>query len=95
MLIDCDFRGANLFRADFSGALVLRCHFGGASLTGAVVERARFVGCDFAGADLPDGLRARRAQGQNREQGHASRMVAEIRGALDAYPREQLQEILA
>jgi len=43
-------------KADFSGALVLRCHFGGASLTGAVVERARFVGCEFGGADLPDGL---------------------------------------
>ena len=57
VLVDCDFRGANLFRADFTGALVLRCHFGGASLTGAVVEGARFVGCEFSGADLPDGLR--------------------------------------
>ena len=57
VLVDCDFRGVNLLRADISGALVLRCHFGGASLTGAVVERARFVGCDFGGADLPDGLR--------------------------------------
>jgi uncharacterized protein YjbI with pentapeptide repeats len=60
VLIDCDLRGANLFRADFSGALVLRCHFGGASLTGAVVERAHFVGCEFGGADLPDGLRGDR-----------------------------------
>ena len=58
MLIDCDLRGANLFRADFSGALVVRCHFGGATLTGATVERARFVGCELHGADLPDGLRA-------------------------------------
>lgn len=51
-LSKCDFGGANLRGADFSGAYVYNCDFGGADLRGARLRGAHFSGCDFTGAML-------------------------------------------
>jgi glutamate dehydrogenase/leucine dehydrogenase len=62
VLLDCDLGGANLYRADLAGTVFVRCNLEGATLTGADATGAHLIDCRTIGADLPDALRAQRAE---------------------------------